>query len=142
MASSFLSKDQCFLQGMTRTQGACMCAAWAKQTRLNFHVDSEGADHTSVSRSDRTLNANNYVLQMHLCLQLFPGSLSGSSARNTPACRGSEPLVSFLSEQDHCWQRGLVFSFLSNPVEEALFRLIIRYLAPANVDTSLCVPEK
>lgn len=78
MASSSPSKDQCFLQGTTRTQGACMCAAWANQAGLNFHVDSEGADHTSVSRSDRTLNVYNYALQMHLCLQLFPGCLSGS----------------------------------------------------------------
>lgn len=46
---------------------------------LSFHVDSQGADHTSMSTSDRTLNVYNYVLQMHLRLQLFPGCLSGSA---------------------------------------------------------------
>lgn len=73
MASSFQSKDQRFLQGMTRTRGASMCAERANQAGLNFRIDSEGADHTSVSRSDRTPNVYNDALQMHLRLQLFPG---------------------------------------------------------------------
>lgn len=108
MASSFLSKDQRFLKGMTRTQGSYMCAEWANQAGLNFQVDSEGADHTSVSRSDRTLNVYNYALQMHLCLQLFPGCLSGSVLEIPQLAEEVSRLsLFFFSEQDYCWQEAL-----------------------------------
>lgn len=76
IAASFPSKDQCFLQGIEKGPRA---PVRVNQAGLNFLVRSEGDDHASVSRSDRTLNVYNYVLQMHLCLELFPGCLSGST---------------------------------------------------------------
>lgn len=76
---------------------ACERNGPTKQAGLNFHVDSEGADHVSVSRSDPTLNVYNYALQMHLCLQLFPGCLSGSVLE----------IPRLAEEVSRCWEEAL-----------------------------------
>lgn len=88
VAGSFPSKDQRFLRGMKRAEGVCMFAVMAEIAQMNFHTDSRAdrADHTSMSRSDRTLNVHNYALQMHLCLKLFSRLFKWVSSRNTLAC--------------------------------------------------------
>lgn len=90
---------------------------------LNFLADSEGDDHASVSRSDRTLNVHNYALQLHLCLQLFPSWKSGS-ALEIP--RLAEEVSRWTLSFQNRTTAGEWMWFLSDPVEEALLRLIPR----------------